>query len=100
MKKIKRVNGKLILGDGEMNMSPQPIESAPKERTEYSPTYILAWMGDAWRIASWNDDHSAKRPRPYWDAVQPLGNLWSRAHQPKWWLPLPPPPPEAAGGES
>lgn len=72
-----------------------PIEDAPKDRTR-----ILVWCEmfepPMWRIARWNDDRHAQRPKPYWER-EGVGYVTDmRRCPPSRWMPLPPPPQEKA----
>lgn len=72
--------------------TPQPIETAPTDGTDM----LLHTPARGWVRGRWNDDKSAKKPRPYW--TNQTEWLWgvtvTRADQPTHWLPLPPPPHE------
>jgi hypothetical protein len=63
----------------------QPIETGPKNRK------ILLVIMDRVVIGEWDDDHFARKPRPYWESTtgRLIGKMWSRANQPTHWMPLP-----------
>ena len=63
----------------------QPIATAPMDRD------ILAFMWGRWRVARWDNQPYAKKPRPYWRA-EGLSTSESRYYQPQWWAELPPVP--------
>jgi hypothetical protein len=71
---------------------PRPIKEAPKGEPGAAAEriYILAWMWERWHTARWDHDEYAKKPRPFWTALD-LTVSMSRTHQPEWWLPMPPP---------
>ena len=48
-------------------MEPRPIVEAPHEYSMTNPLRFYGNFRNEWRLMRFNDDHIAKRPRPYWE---------------------------------
>lgn len=76
-----------------MAMTPQPIETAPKDRRIllYFPH---AYEDDRWQFGRWDTDHYARRPRPFWcgENVRSVGRNEMRLAPPTHWMECPPEP--------
>lgn len=64
----------------------KPIETAPKDRTVcvWPPTWT-----DVISCARWDDDKSAKNPKPFWYRVDAFGITDSRKKPPSHWAEVP-----------
>lgn len=69
----------------------QPIETAPKDGTVVL-VYPGVWSNRTCSVARWDDDRSAKRPRPYWSRDDTSSVTTCRNVPPTHWMPLPAPP--------
>lgn len=71
-------------------LTPQwrPISEAPKDGTQ-----ILLLIGEDVSVGQYDNDHFAKRPRPFWNYERFSHRIsFCRARQPTHFLPLPSPP--------
>lgn len=83
--------GDLICVDCRTSPQWQPIETAPKDER------ILAFVPDeaggySRQIATYDDNFDADPPRPFWLFDGDQTGIYSRAHQPTMFMPLPAPP--------
>jgi len=73
-------------------MSWKLIDTAPKNG-ESVLVYPPTWGGKTASIARWDDDHFAKKPKPYWRRDDDMNRAsCSRSTPPTHWMPLPAPP--------